>query len=71
MRTRRIILWVLSIGAGIAGMFGVILAFGSDFQRFQTGFLFIGDLPILLLFGFGSLAFIWLDLILQTEYLKK
>jgi len=71
MRTRRIVLWVISLGFGVVGTIGTVLAFGSDFNRFWTNFLFKGDLPLLLLVGFGSLAFIWLDLILQTQYLKR
>lgn len=71
MRTRRIILWVISLGFGAVGTIGTVLVFGSDFDRFWTNFLFKGDLPLLLLVGFGSLAFIWLDLILQTQYLKR
>ena len=71
MLIRRIILWVISTGAGVAGMLAVIFLppFRSNFEEFQA--LFPGDLPLLLLVGFGSLVFIWGDLILQTEYLKK
>ncbi|MEK6588017.1 MAG: hypothetical protein AABY97_04155 [Chloroflexota bacterium] len=71
MTTRRIIVWVLSIGFGVVGTIGTILVFRSDWNRFWTNFLFKGDLPLLLLVGFGSLAFIWLDLMLQTQYLKR
>jgi len=71
MTTRRIIVWVLSIGFGVVGTIGTILVFRSDWSRFWTNFLFKGDLPLLLLVGFGSLAFIWLDLMLQTQYLKR
>jgi hypothetical protein len=71
MRTRRIVLWVASLGFGVAGTIATVLLFRSDFNKFWTNFLFKGDLPLLLLVGFGSLAFIWLDLILQTQYLKR
>jgi len=71
MTTRRIILWIISIGFGVVSTAGTILIFGSDLNRFWTNFLFKGDLPLLLLTGFFSLAFIWLDLILQTQYLKN
>jgi hypothetical protein len=49
----------------------VIAYFGVGFEKFSTGFLFIGDLPLLVFVGFASLAFIWLDFILQTKYLKS
>ena len=71
MKTRRIILWIVSIGFGLVFTAGTIIIFGSDLNRFWTNFLFIGDLPLLLLVGYFSLAFIWLDLILQTQYLKN
>lgn len=67
---RRILLWVVSAGTGVAGTLGTIALFRSDFDRFWTQFLFKGDLPLLLLVGFGSLAFIWGDWILQTQYLR-
>ncbi len=71
MKIRRSILWVVSIGFGLVSTAGTIIIFGSDLNRFWTNFLFIGDLPLLLLVGYFSLAFIWLDLILQTQYLKN
>ena len=71
MNTRRIILWIAAIGFGVVMTGATILIFGSDLNRFWTNFLCIGDLPLLLVVGYGSLAFIWLDLILQTEYLKS
>jgi len=71
MTTRRIILWILSIGFGLVSTAGTIIIFGSDLNRFWTNFLFKGDLPLLLIVGFFSLAFIWLDLILQTQYLRN
>ena len=71
MKIRRIVLWIVSIGFGLVSTAGIIVIFGSDLNRFWTNFLFIGDLPLLLLIGFFSLAFIWLDLILQTQYLKN
>ncbi|MCZ6529643.1 MAG: hypothetical protein O6949_04820 [Chloroflexi bacterium] len=71
MKIRRIILWIVAIGFGVVSTAGTIIIFGSDLNRFWTNFLFIGDLPLLLLIGYFSLAFIWLDLILQTQYLKN
>ncbi|MCZ6530927.1 MAG: hypothetical protein O6949_11460 [Chloroflexi bacterium] len=71
MKIRRSVLWVVSIGFGLVSTAGTIIIFGSDLNRFWTNFLFIGDLPLLLLVGYFSLAFIWLDLILQTQYLKN
>ncbi len=71
MTIRRSALWIVSIGFGLASTAGTIIIFGSNLNKFWTNFLFPGDLPLLLFIGFGSLAFIWLDLILQTQYLKN
>jgi hypothetical protein len=71
MKSRRIMLWALSVGFGIAATAGTIFAFGSSYDRFWTNFLFKGDLPLLLAAGYGSLAFIWLDWILRTDYLRN
>ncbi|MFV1858300.1 MAG: hypothetical protein ACC647_03010 [Anaerolineales bacterium] len=71
MKTRRIVLWIVAIGFGLVSTAGTIIIFGSDLNRFWTNFLFKGDLPLLLFIGYLSLAFIWLDLILKTQYLKN
>jgi hypothetical protein len=70
LTVRRIALWVASLVTGVAGTLGTIALFRSSLDRFWTQFLFKGDLPLLLLLGFGSLAFIWGDWILQTQYLR-
>ena len=70
MNARRIIVWIGSILFGLTTTVAVIAYFGVGFERFSTGFLFVGDLPLLVFAGFGSLAFIWLDFIFQTKYLK-
>lgn len=71
MRARRFVLWIMSLGFGLAAMAGTVFVFQSDFDRFWTNFLFKGDLPLLLTLGYGSLAFIWLDWILRTDYLRN
>jgi hypothetical protein len=70
LTVRRVILWAASAATGVAGTWATIALFRSDLDRFWTQFLFKGDLPLLLLLGFGSLAFVWGDWILQTQYLK-
>lgn len=71
MTTRRTIVWTISIAFGIAGTLGTMAIFNANFDKFWTGFLFKGDLPLLLLAGYSSLAFIWLDFILRTDYLRS
>jgi len=70
MNIRRTIVWVISSVFGIVAAAGVIIAFRSNFTEFSVG-LFPGDLPLVLLLSFASLAFIWLDFILRTEYLRS
>jgi len=70
MKIRRSIVWVISAIFGIIAAAGVIVVFRSNFTEFTVG-LFPGDLPLVLLLSFASLAFIWLDFILRTEYLRS
>ena len=70
MRIRRTIVWIVSSVFGIAAAAGAILFFRSDFSEFTVG-LFPGDLPLVLLLSFAGLAFIWLDFIFKTEYLRS
>ncbi|HLC04106.1 MAG TPA: hypothetical protein VJK02_13795 [Anaerolineales bacterium] len=70
MNIRRTIVWVVSVIFGIATSAGVIAYFHSDFTEFSVG-LFPGDLTLVFLLSFASLAFIWLDFILKTEYLRS
>lgn len=70
MKIRRTIVWVVSAIFGIGASVGMIVFFRSDFAEFTVG-LFPGDLPLVLLLSFASLAFIWLDFILKTEHLRS
>jgi len=70
MNIRRTIVWVISAIFGIIAAAGVIVVFRSNLTEFTVG-LFPGDLPLVLLLSFASLAFIWLDFILRTEYLRS
>jgi hypothetical protein len=70
MTIRRVIVWVVSIAIGLALTAATIAFFGVGFEKFSTGFLFIGDLPLLLFLGYGSFAFIWMDYLFRTKYLR-
>jgi hypothetical protein len=70
MKIRRTIVWVASSLFGIVAAAGAIIIFHSDLSEFTVG-LFPGDLPLVLLLSFAGLAFIWLDLIFKTEYLRS
>ncbi len=70
LNIRRAIVWAVSGVFGIVASAGLILYFHSDLAEFTLG-LFPGDLPLVLLLSFASLAFIWLDFIFKTDYLRS
>jgi hypothetical protein len=70
LNIRRAIVWVVSGVFGITASAGLILYFHSNFAEFTVG-LFPGDLPLVLLLSFASLAFIWLDFVFKTDYLRS
>jgi hypothetical protein len=64
MTIRRAIVWGISILFGAASAVGVIFVFNTTLAKFSlTGLL-------LIFLSLGSFAFIWLDYIFQTEYLR-
>ncbi|HSB90858.1 MAG TPA: hypothetical protein VLD63_12625 [Anaerolineales bacterium] len=64
MKVRRAIVWVISLGVGTASVVGVLLAFGTTLPKFSY------SNALLVFLSIGSLAFIWLDFILRTQYLR-
>jgi hypothetical protein len=70
LKIRRAIVWVISVVFGFIASAGAIVYFHSNLAEFTVG-LFPGDLPLVLILAFASLAFIWLDFILKTEYLRS
>lgn len=65
MKVRRAIVWVASIVFGLVTAAGVILAFGTTLEKFST------VNAALVAVSFAALAFIWLDFILRTQYLRS
>jgi hypothetical protein len=65
MNARRAIVWVFSMAFGLVMVTAVILFFGTTLEKFS-----IVNASLVFL-SFGALAFIWLDLILQTQYLRS
>jgi hypothetical protein len=70
LNIRRVIVWVVSGLFGVVVSAALILYFRSSLAEFTVG-LFTGDLPLVLVLSFASLAFIWLDFIFKTEYLRS
>jgi hypothetical protein len=65
MNARRVIVWVASIVFGLVSAAGVILAFQTTLDKFSVANAF------LVFASFAALAFIWLDWILHTQYLRS
>ncbi len=65
MSARRTIVWILSVGAGAASVAGVLMVFGTTLTKFSM------TNALLVFLSIGSLAFIWLDFILRTQYLRS
>lgn len=65
LNLRRWIVWSISAVTGLLATVGVILVFQTTLDKFSV------SNALLIFASFGSLAFIWLDLILQTNYLRR
>jgi hypothetical protein len=65
MRARRTIVWTIAILFGAATAVGTIAFFNTTIDKFSI------SNTILVFLSMGSLAFIWLDFILRTEYLRN
>jgi hypothetical protein len=65
MGTRRTIVWIISLLFGLISTAGVIFLFQTSIDKFSIGN------AILVFFAAGSLAFIWLDYVLRTQYLRS
>ncbi len=65
MTARRVLVWTISTVFGLVTAVGVILAFQTTLEKFSVVNAF------LVFISFGALAFIWLDFILSTKYLRS
>ncbi len=65
MTARRVIVWGASIVFGVVSAAGVILAFQTTLDKFSV------INASLVFISFAALAFIWLDWILHTQYLRS
>ena len=65
MTTRRIIVWIVSTAFGAICTVGIIAFFGTTLKKFMIGN------ALLVFLSTGSLAFIWLDYLLRTKYLRS
>jgi len=64
MATRRTIVWILSTILGAILASGTIMIFNKSLNNLSFGS------TLLIFISFTSLAFLWLDYFLKTEYLR-
>ena len=65
MSIRRTIVWIVSTLTGAAAVGGVLIVFSTTLPKFSYAN------ALLVFLSIGSLAFIWLDFILRTQYLRS
>ena len=65
MTARRSIVWIISLSFGLISSIAVIFLFDTTIEKFSIGN------ALLVFLSTAGLAFIWLDFILRTEYLKS
>lgn len=65
MKLRRAGLWLCSVAFGLASVLGALRLFDTSLERFA--------LPnaLLIFLSMGALAFIWLDFVFRTNYLRS
>lgn len=64
MNTRRALVWLISAASGLAAVFAALAIFHTTLDRFSLGN------AALVFAGIGGLAFIWLDFLFKTEFLR-
>ena len=65
MNVRRVIVWVFSLAFGLATVFGALRLFDTNLERFAL------SNALLVFLSMASLAFIWLDFVFRTNYLRS
>jgi hypothetical protein len=61
---RRALVWLISTAAGLAAVFAALAIFHTTLDKFSLGN------ATLVFVGIGGLAFIWLDVLLKTAFLR-
>lgn len=65
MNARRTIVWITSLIFGLTCSIAVLLVFGTSLESFSVGN------ALLVFISTASLAFIWLDFIFKTAFLRS
>ena len=64
MNARRIVVWAVSLVFGLLITIGIIVLFGTTLEKFSIAN------AILVFVSSAGIAFIWLDYLLRTQYLR-
>lgn len=65
MNARRMIVWAVSLVFGFLITIGIIVLFGTTLEKFSIAN------AILVFVSSAGIAFIWLDYLLRTQYLRS
>ncbi len=65
MKLRRVTVWLFSVAFGLASVLGALRLFDTSLEKFAL------SNALLIFLSMGALAFIWLDFIFRTEYLRS
>jgi hypothetical protein len=65
MNARRIVVWAVSLVFGLLITIGIIVLFGTTLEKFSIAN------AILVFVSSAGIAFIWLDYLLRTQYLRS
>jgi hypothetical protein len=65
MTLRRVTVWLFSVAFGLASVLGALRLFDTNLERFAF------SNALLIFLSMGALAFIWLDFLFRTEYLRS
>jgi hypothetical protein len=65
MAARRVINWVISLSVGLISTIVIIQLFDTSLDKFTLGN------AVLVFLSTAGIAFIWLDFILRTNYLRN
>jgi hypothetical protein len=65
MNLRRAAVWSFSVAFGLASVLGALRLFDTSLEKFAL------SNALLIFLSMGALAFIWLDFLFRTEYLRS
>jgi hypothetical protein len=65
MLARRLLVWGISAAFGLICVLAALRLFDTTLERFAPGN------ALLVFLSMGSLAFIWLDFLFRTQYLRS